>query len=83
MNMKTLNIEMYGGMKDFFAPQTAINTQGLTKLSDLIQHLKNSNPQALELISKCAIAVNGAIVKDDVLISDINSLAILPPYSGG
>ncbi len=81
--MNSIKIDMYGGLKDFFDAETILPVYTIKKLSEVIAELISLQPDAEELISKCAIAINGAISREDFLISEIHELALLPPYSGG
>ncbi|WP_370397730.1 MoaD/ThiS family protein [Tenacibaculum dicentrarchi] len=51
-------------------------------VSDLKKSLVKQHPK-LESMSSFAVAINESYAKDDIIIKENNTIAIIPPVSGG
>ena len=52
-------------------------------VADLRRTLQEVYPSLLDLLPRCAVAVNHEYVADDQLLQDRDEVAVIPPVSGG
>lgn len=78
-----LRIVVFGGLKAYFESEMLIEADEETTVSELLHILESSHPKSSNLISVCAIALDGTICSRDQKIGKTIEMAILPPFSGG
>lgn len=81
--MKTIDIIMFGGLKSFFPSTLTVNVKSDFTGESLINHLKELQPDAANLLNICQLAVEETIVDKSLLLPPDCSLVLLPPFSGG
>jgi len=64
-----------------FVPQQRINVVGISDTNELKKHLEASFPMLKEI--KYKLALNKNMIHENLLIEDNDTLAIMPPFSGG
>lgn len=50
---------------------------------ELRRVLGEARPALCELLGRCAIAVDSDFAGDDVVVTELNEIAVIPPVSGG
>lgn len=60
-----------------------VEIAGRATVADLRGMLESDRPALRGKLSKCAAAVNGAVVADSRALGDGQEVAFLPPVSGG
>lgn len=83
MEKNLINIQFFGGLKDFFESTITIELPTESKISDCVHNLIKQQPHAKSMLQKCAIALNGIIHKENTMLHHNDQLVIMPPYSGG
>lgn len=77
-----MKVKLFGKTKEIIGSSELIITDDLTCVADLKTHLIQQYPE-LEDLSYLAIAINETYAEDDTLIGINDTVALLPPYSGG
>ena len=75
-----INILIFGQIADITGTNN-LSMEGVTDTNTLMEHLTSAYP-ALKG-SKYAIAVDKKIVKENTALNNNNTIALLPPFSGG
>ncbi len=83
INALKLHISFYGGLKDHFNARMDICEESIDNVSQLLTFLSLLRPEAVELLDKSAVAIDGKIVKQNIQLEDQFNIALLPPFSGG
>ena len=77
-----MKVEVYAVLKDYFEPSFSV-TGAAASVSELKQQLAKKNPQAADVLKACRFAVNNEFVQEDFKLSEHDTIAVLPPASGG
>jgi len=78
-----MKIKCFGIAKDITATSDlTIKAAGISNVADLRQWLNNHYP-AFANMKSCMIAVNQEYADNNLLISDQDEIAIIPPVAGG
>ena len=77
-----MKIEVFAILKDYFDKEFEI-TREVPDISSLKYHLTTINPGSADIIAMCRFASHDEFVEDDHLLSSSDSIAIIPPSSGG
>ncbi len=79
----TVRVLAFGIVKDIFqgSEQFVHLPKGAT-VADLRAQLRKDFP-ALETLRSWLVAVNSSYAEDDLVLSDADEVAIIPPVSGG
>lgn len=77
-----MKVKLFGKTKEIIGSSELIITDDLTCVADLKTHLIQQYPE-LEDLSYLAIAINETYAEDDTLIGINDTVALLPPVSGG
>jgi molybdopterin converting factor small subunit len=81
-----IEVSFYGVLKQTMGcPRLLVqlpHNQGYT-IADLAAHLANQQPLLAERLASLAFVVGAEIVRRDHLLADGDSVALLPPVSGG
>ena len=64
-------------------PESIIETRPGTTVSQLWGRLVEEHPRLQPLGSSAAVALNGRYTREDATLSDGDTVAFLPPVSGG
>ncbi|WP_018610864.1 MoaD/ThiS family protein [Segetibacter koreensis] len=75
-----INVIIFGQIVDITGT-SAIAVEDVTDTNQLVERLATAYP-ALKS-AKYAIAVDKKIVKENTVLSNNNTIALLPPFSGG
>lgn len=75
-----VNIIIFGQLADITGTDN-LSLENIKDTAELIESLTNAYP-ALNT-SKFAIAVDKKIVKENTALNNNNTIALLPPFSGG
>lgn len=76
-------IKCFGIARDIFkSDELIVEDPDVKTVSDLRSHLNNKNQQLCS-INSYLIAVNQEYAEDELLINDLDEIAIIPPVSGG
>ena len=75
-----VNILIFGQIADITGSGNLIMSE-VKDTAELLQKLQMNYPALLD--SKFAIAVDKKIVKENTALQDNNTIALLPPFSGG
>ncbi|TGK17568.1 MoaD/ThiS family protein [Leptospira fluminis] len=70
-------------MKDYFPAMEELFVKSGSTIAELRSSLEVRNPSASRLLRVSRFAVNQEIVEDAYSLSDGQSVAVLPPSSGG
>ncbi|EQA46900.1 ThiS family protein [Leptospira broomii serovar Hurstbridge str. 5399] len=70
-------------MKDFFPAKENIDLESIRTISDLRSALESKNPLSAPLLRISRFAVDQVIVAEDHSLVDGQTVAVLPPSSGG
>ncbi|TGK06265.1 MoaD/ThiS family protein [Leptospira fletcheri] len=73
----------FAAMKDYFPPQEELLVKSGSTIAELRSSLEIRNPSAARLLKVSRFAVNQEIVEDGYFLSEGQSVAVLPPSSGG
>ena len=78
-----MKIKCFGIAKDITAASEIVaEGSSISSVSDLRQWLSSTYP-AFANMKSCMIAVNQEYAEDNLLISDQDEIAIIPPVAGG
>jgi molybdopterin converting factor small subunit len=83
--METVNIHLvfFGSLKNFFGSVSEMAVPKGTNLDILIKMLRDREPDAVDVLNTCRVAVNSEFETKDFAIVQPGEIAILPPFSGG
>ena len=70
----------FGKVADFLQNQQ-LQLEGIFNTDQLCAHLENSFPQLATM--KYKLAVNQKLIQENTQINNNDSIAIMPPFSGG
>jgi len=75
-----INIIIFGQIADITGT-SSLTVENVADTSQLVEHLTAAYPALSS--AKYAIAVDKKIVKENTPLSNNNTIALLPPFSGG
>lgn len=75
-----INIISFGQLSEIVGNQTLKNSN-INTTENLISYLNETYPQLSEM--KYKLAINKVIIQNDQVLYDGDSIAIMPPFSGG
>lgn len=81
--MTKIDIEVFGGLKQFFPKQFQLDKIEGDTIGDVISKLEKQQPEAQSLLKQCLVAAENEIYSKEILIERFSSLVIMPPFSGG
>lgn len=64
-------------------PEETLEIEDGLRAQDVLERLISRTPSVRALRGSLSIAVNGMIARRDVVLSDGDEVAVLPPVSGG
>ncbi|WP_039947941.1 MoaD/ThiS family protein [Leptospira fainei] len=73
----------FAAMKDFFPAKESIDLEAIRTIADLRSVLESKNPLSGPLLRISRFAVDQVIVGEDHSLVDGQTVAVLPPSSGG
>ncbi len=76
-----MKIEMYALYKDYFDRQFTI--QPVQTIAQLRAELLQINPAAKEVLTMARFAVNNTFIDEQFFLSADDTVAVIPPSSGG
>jgi molybdopterin converting factor subunit 1 len=80
----TINVLFFAHYQDVAGGKTlAVELDSGATVAQLAHTLRLTNPKFSEILSYARIAVNAEIVSADMVLSEGDEVAILPPMSGG
>ena len=74
-------VQVFAGLKNFFPAQFTLDQ--IHSIEELKISLEKQNPEAIRLLTLCRFAVNEHFVSLNQPLNSHDSVAILPPASGG
>ena len=77
-----MKVEVYAVLKDYFEPSFSMAVPA-SSISELKQQLLEKNPHAAGVLKASRFAVNNEFVQEDYKLSAHDTIAVLPPASGG
>lgn len=77
-----MRVEVFAVLKDHFDAKFSLS-ESVDSVSDLKQRLINEKPSAAGILQACRFAVNNEFVSEDYKLNKDDTIAILPPASGG
>jgi len=80
--MKTLYIQSFAGLKKYFGPTLEINAE-VSSVGDLLKLLGERYPESSALLKASRVALNDIILSNDYNLNNHETIALLPPSSGG
>jgi len=78
--MKKINIQLFGVLADIAGAST-INVEFCSTGHELVEKVINTYP--LMKVHSIRLAVNEKLISNDINLSDADSIALMPPFSGG
>ena len=77
-----MKVEVYAVLKDYFEGSFSV-AEPAASVSELKQQLLAKNPGAANILKASRFAVNNQFVQEDYKLSEHDTIAVLPPASGG
>lgn len=77
-----MRVQVFALLKEYFEGQFDISTTPTT-ISSLREQLVERNPEARAVLSISRFAVNDEFVDDNFLLTENETVFIIPPSSGG
>lgn len=77
-----MRVQVFALLKEYFAEQFEIPVTP-ENISALTAELNKLNPQAKEVLSICRFAVDDEFVERDHLLTENDTVFVIPPSSGG
>lgn len=77
-----MRVEVFAVLKDYFEPSFSIAAP-VASVIELKQELAQKNPGAANVLEACRFAVNNEFVAEDFKLNEHDTIAVLPPASGG
>lgn len=77
-----MKVQVYAVLKDHFAKEFEVQAD-MPDAAALKQYLIRQNPAAANILNICRFAVNDEFVDNDFQLNEHDTIAILPPASGG
>lgn len=78
-----ITIKTFAGLKEILGAENILTLESPLSISDLSEKISSNWPSSKKLLSVSAIAVQNAIVEKDFLLSEDETVYLLPPCSGG
>lgn len=75
-----IDVLFFGQLVEFVG-RDSVSLEGITSTGNLIKYLHREYP--LLASSKYMLAVDKVVVKENIELADGNTIALLPPFSGG
>lgn len=80
----TVNVQLFSMLREAAGTsRLEIEIEADSSGIDLLQSIRERYPDLSQYLSSVRLAVNERYVKDDVVISDGDDVAIITPVSGG
>jgi len=83
MDKRAIKIICFAGLRKYFGSETNVHVESGESYSKVIDELKVINPEAIEILSSCRIAVNEEFISLNELLKDESTIFLIPPSSGG
>ena len=77
-----MRVQVFALLKEYFEGQFDLPSPPST-ISSLREQLVQKNPQAKDVLSISRFAVNDEFVNDDFLLTENETVFVIPPSSGG
>lgn len=78
-----IKVLFFAGLKDYFRDCLELETQDDIQVKELIEILKEKIPKASNLLERSKTAIDDSFVPQDTIIRGGESIAFIPPVSGG
>ncbi|MCB1188991.1 MAG: MoaD/ThiS family protein [Leptospiraceae bacterium] len=78
-----VQLKVFAGLKQFLKPEMSLELSDSLKVSELLENLVSSYPDAAVVIKHSLVAVNDVMVAKEYSIKDGDTVLILPPIGGG
>lgn len=79
-----VRVLLFAGARDAFGSSEVVAAIPLDgTVADLIRHLEDAFPNAVEFLRSCRLAVNQEFAAPDNIIPEGAEVALIPPVSGG
>ena len=79
----TVNILTFAQAKDYFAEEFSVELAENASINDLLKTLVELQPQSQKMLEGCRFACNENIVDNSQVLHQDETVAVLPPSSGG
>jgi molybdopterin converting factor subunit 1 len=80
---RAIEVRMFGQARELTGHSAVVvEAPGLTAQS-LLSHLAERHPELLELLPRCAVAVNQRFARGEEPIVPGDEVALIPPVAGG
>jgi len=83
MDKRAIKIICFAGLRKYFGSETTVEVESEASYLKVIDELKAINPEAIEILSSCRIAVNEKFISLDEPLKPENTIFLIPPSSGG
>ena len=77
-----MRVQVFAALKDFFDKEFETK-ENIRTLADLRSHLVLSKPEAENILNSCRFAVDEEFVDMNYKLKPNDTIAIIPPSSGG
>ncbi|WP_163714437.1 ubiquitin family protein [Mangrovibacterium lignilyticum] len=79
----TIQVTCFAGLQKFFQSQVTLNFKLPVAYENVLEEMKKINPEAIEILDSCRIAVCESFVSRKALMTSDEPIFIIPPSSGG
>lgn len=83
MDKRPIKIICFAGLRKYFGGEVTVLVESGASYSKVIDELKIINPEAIEVLSSCRIAVNEEFISLNDPLKPVNTIFLIPPSSGG
>jgi molybdopterin synthase sulfur carrier subunit len=77
-----MRVQVFAALKDHFNKEFEVDTL-VGSTEELKEVLIHMNPSTANILSSCRFAVNDAFIDKDFKLKSDDTIAIIPPSSGG
>jgi len=84
MNVETdIKVTCFAALRKYFGATELVKCTLPVACSDILEKLKDKNPEAEIMLGKCRIAIGEQFVPQDFVLTENVALFLIPPSSGG
>ncbi len=83
MDKRSIRIICFAGLRKYFGNEISVQVDTDSNYYKVIEALQELNPEAIEVLSSCRIAVNEEFVRLSEPMKSEDTLFLIPPSSGG
>ncbi len=78
-----MKILVFAVLKEYFPSTLQINDDLIKNCTQLKKHLISLNNDAEPVLNSCRFAVNNKFITEEFILESNDTIAIIPPSSGG